>query len=323
MIDAAAHFDVSVDACLFFTHTGSGKAEATATIYPNISFKQPLRTFGLFGGDLVSDIDAYRQLRDIDGIEYRKWRSGVKHDAARVMEFTREGKSIVNGFKETCDLEPDCLYPLLKSSDLANGRLTPSKFVLLTQQRVADDTQHLRTSAPRTWSYLLQHAEKLDGRRSSIYTKRARFSIFGIGVYTFAPWKVAISGLYKNIAFQALGPHEGKPIVVDDTCYFIPCESEKEAVFFTDLLNSDVAQRFISSLVFSDAKRPITIDVLKRIDLKKLAEHLGKEEQAVHYLSYPALESSHQRLLVFEKGEGYRTTQSTRRGECAAPYPHR
>lgn len=313
MIDAAAHFDVSVGACLFFTHTGSDKAEATATIYPNISFKRPIRTLGLFGGDLVSDIDVYRQLREIDGIEYRKWRSGVKHDAARVMEFTREGEAFVNGLKEAYHLESDCLYPLLKSSNLATGRLAPSKFVLLTQQRVSDDTEHLRTLAPRTWSYLLEHADQLDGRRSSIYAKRARFSVFGIGAYTFAPWKVAISGLYKNLAFQAVGLHEGKPIVVDDTCYFIPCESEEEAIFFADLLNSDVAQRFISSLVFSDAKRPITIDVLKRIDLKKLAEHLGKEEKAIHYLSSPALESSHQRLLVFEKGEKYRTKESTRR----------
>ena len=117
--------------------------------------------------------------------------------------------------------------------------------------------------------------------------------------------------MYKNIAFQAVGLHEGKPIVVDDTCYFIPCQSEEEAIFFAELLNSDVAQRFIASLVFSDAKRPITIDVLKRIDLSKLAEHLGKEKQAIHYLSSPALESSHQRLLVFEKGEKYRIIKST------------
>ena len=316
LIDAAAHFDVSVDACLFFTHTGSETAEATATVYPNISFRQPLRTFGLFGGDLVSDIHAYRDLRGIDGIEYRKWRSGVKHDAAKVMELTRERDAFVNGFKETCRIESDCVYPLLKSSDLANGRLTPSRYVLLTQQRVTDDTNHLETQVPLTWKYLVDHAEQLDGRRSSIYAKRSRFSVFGIGAYTFAPWKVAIAGLYKNVLFQAIGLHSGKPIVVDDTCYFIPCDSEAEAVFFADLLNSDVAQRFITSLVFSDAKRPITIDVLRRIDLKKLAEHLGKEQEAIHCLSSPALESSHQRLLVFGKAEEYRTAESTWRGKA-------
>jgi hypothetical protein len=305
IIDAGGHFGVSVDACLFRAHTGNGKVEATATVYPHISFKQPLRTLGLFAGDLVSDTDAYQQLRKIDGIEYRKWRSGVKHDAARVMEFTRQDEFYVNGLKEACHLESDCVYPLLKSSDLANGRLTPSRFVLLTQQRVKDDTEHLRESAPTTWDYLVDHAEYLDERRSSIYSKRPRFSVFGIGEYTFAPWKVAISGLYKNLRFQVIGFYEDKPIVVDDTCYFIPCESEEEAVFFADLFNSEIAQRFISSLVFTDAKRPVTIDVLKRVDLKKLAEHFGKEELAACYLSSQVFESSHQRLLVFEKVDEY------------------
>jgi len=306
LIDANAHFGVSVDACLFYTHTGIDEAEATATIYPGLSFGRPLQTFGLFGGELVSDIDAYRALRELDGLEYRRWRSGVKHDAAKVMEFRREGAIFVNGVGEEHDLETDFLYQLLKSSDLANGRLRPSRYVLLTQHRISDDTALIQESAPKTWRYLIDHAEQLDARGSSIYANRPRFAVFGIGDYTFAPWKVAISGLYKSLRFQSVGMAEDKPIVVDDTCYFIPCESKAEATFFSDLLNSDTAQRFISSLVFSDAKRPITIDVLKRVDLKKISERVGEEAKAIKYLSSPALESCHQRLLVFEKEEKYR-----------------
>lgn len=299
LIDANAEFGVSVDACLFYTHTGKEETEPTATVYPALSFDKPVQTFGLFGGELVSDVDTYRELRDLEGLEYRKWRSGVKHDAAKIMEFRRDGLAFVNGLGEKYELEPDHLYPLLKSSDLANGRLRPTRYVLLTQRRVTADTDGLRESAPKTWQYLLDHGEQLDKRRSSIYAKRARFSVFGIGDYTFAPAKVAISGLYKGLRFQGLGISGGKPIVVDDTCYFIPCESEGEARFFCDLLNSEMAQRFISSLVFTDAKRPVTIDVLKRIDLKKLAEHVGEETQAIAYLASPGVESNHQRLLVF------------------------
>jgi hypothetical protein len=310
-VDAAEHFGVSVDACLLYTHTGKGKAEATCTLYSSLSFEHPLRTFGLLGGDLVSDIDAYRESQDIDGIEYRKWRSGVKHDAAKIMEFTRDGHSLVNGLKEICRIEEDHLYPLLKSSDLANGRLVSAKLVLLTQRHMTDNTEHLRTSAPLTWDYLLRHAEHLDSRRSSVYANRPRFSVFGVGPYTFAPWKVAISGLYKNLNFQAVDPHDSKPVVVDDTCYFFPCNSQQEAIFFAGLLNSESARRFITSLVFMDAKRPVTIDVLKRIDLKRLAERLGMDKTADHYLASPAFGSSLQRQLVFEKGIPYRATEST------------
>jgi hypothetical protein len=312
-IDAAAEFGVSVDACLLYTHTGVGSAESTATVYGGLSFAEPLHTFGLFAGELVSDIDAYQALRELDGIEYRKWRSGVKHDAARIMEFTRENGFLVNGFGEKCDLEEDCIHPLLKSSDLANDRLRPTRYVLLTQRRVGDDTEGIRSTAPKTWQYLLDHAEQLDGRGSSIYAKRARFAVFGVGDYTFAPAKVAISGLYKNLRFQALGHAGGRPVVVDDTCYFIPCASKAEAVFFAGLLNSDKAQKFISALVFTDAKRPVTIDVLKRIDLKKLAEQANRENEAVDYLASPAIESSHQRLLVFEGRGEYRARRTASR----------
>jgi hypothetical protein len=311
LIDAAAEFGVSVDACLLYTHTGIGGTESTATVYRTLSFDEPLQTFGLFAGELVSDIDAYRALRDLDGMEYRKWRSGVKHDAAKVMEFTRDNGFFVNGQGERCELEDDYIFPLLKSSDLANGRLRPTRFVLLTQRRVADKTDEIQSTAPKTWRYLLDHAGQLDKRGSSIYANRARFSVFGVGDYSFSAAKVAISGLYKNLHFQAVGSAGGKPIMVDDTCYFIPCDSMSESEFFADLLNSETAQRFISALVFTDAKRPVTIDVLKRIDLKKLAEHARQETTAVDYLSSPSLESSHQRLLVFEARQEYRTKKST------------
>ncbi len=303
LIDAAAEFGVSVDACLLYTHTGIAESESTATVYGSLSFDQPLKTFGLSAGELVSDVETYRELRDLDGLEYRKWRSGVKHDAAQVMEFTRDNGHFVNGLGERYELEDDHLFPLLKSSDLANGRLRPTRFVLLTQRRVGDSTETIARAAPKTWRYLLDHADQLDSRGSSVYTKRARFSIFGVGEYSFSPAKVAISGFYKNLQFQALGGTGGKPIVVDDTCYFIPCASKQEAEFFADLLNSETARRFISALVFTDAKRPVTNEILKRIDLKKLAERVGHKKEAIEYLSFPALETSQQRLLFVEECE--------------------
>src|SRR5207245_90046 len=123
------------------------------------------------------------------------------------------------------------LYPMLKSSDLANGEIDPSRLVLVTQKHPSDDTATIREKAPATWKYLHAHGRQLDARQSIIYKKRARFSVFGVGAYTFAPWKVAISGLYKTLKFRVLGSVRGKPIVVDDTCYFVPCHTRQEAEF--------------------------------------------------------------------------------------------
>ena len=124
----------------------------------------------------------------------------------------------------------------------------------------------------------------LDNRKSIIYKNRPRFSVFGIGEYSFTSWKVAISGFYKNIHFSSIGQHDSKPIMVDDTCYFIPCSSENEATFITEQLNSETCLKFIKSLIFFDAKRPVNIDILSRIDLKKLSEINGKLNEALKYL---------------------------------------
>ncbi len=312
LIDAAKNFGVSVDACLLVVHTGVPDLLSTAGVYADLSFDNKLTTFGLVGRDLVADVDEYHRLRDLDGIAYYTWRSGVKHDAASVMEFSKTGDVLVNGFDEHIKLEPTYLYPLLKSSDLANDRLIPQRFVLVTQRKPGDDTTSIARTAPKTWAYLLRHADVLDRRQSIIYQKRPRFSVFGVGDYTFSPWKVAISGLYKNCRFVVVGRHKNKPVVLDDTCYSIPCGSEEEATFVNLLLNSYITKRFLHSLVFFDAKRPVTIDVLNRIDLKRVAERLGLEREARTYFRDAAMFESQQGLLVFEKSEQYLTSRSRR-----------
>jgi len=311
LIDANEHFGVSVSAGLLIVHMGKVSPSQTAVVFADLSVSRKCSRFGLVGRELVSDIDAYREVAEIDGIEYYKWRSGVKHDAAKVMEFRRSDDGYVNGLGEQWLLEDEYLYPLLKSSDLANGRLDPKRYVLLTQRRVNDDTSEIRRRAPNTWKYLIQHAQYLDRRKSTIYAQRPRFAVFGVGEYTFSPWKVAVSGLYKDIHFFFVGSAEDKPIVVDDTCYFVPCHTRDEAVFVEELLNSDPAGKFIRSLVFFDAKRPVNAGVLRRIDLKKLAECLLRVDEAQEFLPGAAFEEQGQQLMVFEKKETYRSTHAT------------
>jgi hypothetical protein len=283
LIDAAKHFGVAVSACLLVIRTGAPEPNLTAGVYRDLSFDHRLATLGIKGTELVADLDEYEQVKNLDGSSHYRWRSGVKHDAASVMEFVNEGSTFINGMDERADLEPTFLFPLLKSSDIANNRLTPTRSVLITQRKPGDDTGTISSLAPRTWSYLLRHENVFDRRRSAVYRKRPRFSMFGVGDYTFSPWKVAVSGLYRNCRFKVIGVHENKPVVVDDTCYFIRCASEEEASFACHLLNSRPAIQFFNALTFRDAKRPITVEVLGRLDLRRLAERLGLGKEARKY----------------------------------------
>lgn len=299
-IDTMTHFGAAVEACFLIMHMNTEiNPEDKATLYADLKFEQPLYTFGIRQGELVSDVVAFDRIAHLEGIEYRHWRSGVKHDAARLMELEPVLDGYRNGLGETWALEENYLYPLLKSSDLANDRLTPRRYILLPQRLITDDTAGIEKYAPNTWQYLVAHGNLLDARASSIYKSRPRFSVFGTGEYTFSPWKVAVSGLHTPPKFRVIGSHGGKTIVLDDTCYFIPCQSHEEALFLAYVLNSDLAKSFLQALIFFDAKRPVTIEVLRRIDLFKLALQLGAKDQAQLILAHSPFEKTAQQRLLF------------------------
>lgn len=282
-IDAKTFFGVSVDACLFVTHIGKGAPTAEATVYRGLNFIERQTRFGLDDGELIANLDEYQQVKFLRGTSPYTWRSGIKHDASKVMELTYDGTIFVNGFGEHVEFEPTYIFPLLKSSDLTNKRLTPRKYVLVPQTRMGETTESIRITAPHTWAYLLQYAHILDNRKSSVYQQRPRFSIFGVGDYSFTPWKVAIAGLYNTLEFVVIGNETERPVMLDDTCYFLSCATREEADFLATLLNSEICQRFLQSIIFFDAKRPITKDILQRINLRAIAQYAHLESEAAKY----------------------------------------
>jgi hypothetical protein len=236
-IDAAKHFGVAASAAVY-----------VAASRPSLAC--------LVDGAVVPDPRGFRATQHLSGRCEPQWRSGIKHDCAEVME-------------GQLPVEETVLFPLLKSSDLANGR-PASRKLLVTQRSLSDDPRRLEKLAPRAWAYLKANRRKLDARKSSIYRRRPPFSIFGVGDYSFAPWKVAVSGLYKRLSFALVGPTAGKPTLLDDTCYFLPFERERDARRALEALKSDEARAFFEARIFWDAKRPITKAVLQQLDLQQL-----------------------------------------------------
>lgn len=269
-IETAKYFNASVDSCLLFCDFSGAKQKFTGKIFKSLNDKKSSQIIGFQDGELLASIDSYKKWKHLNGGSNIKWRSGVKHDCSKVMELVKIDGKYKNGLGETVELEEDFIYPLLKSSDVANGNLEPRRFVLVTQKDVRDDTEKISEIAPQTWNYLVSHAEYLDKRGSSIYKKRSRFAVFGIGDYSFAPWKVAISGFYKKLNFNVVGSYENKPIVLDDTCYFLPFETEDQARKVCDMLNSQTGREFFESYIFWDAKRPITVEILQKLNIAKL-----------------------------------------------------
>ena len=263
LIDAKKSFGASVDACLF-TAEHSETPEYACDVFPSIDAESPSHRIGVLDGRLVSDIDKYKASSFADGASPVEWRSGVKHDASQVMEITAEQR-------DALDLESDYVFPLCKCSDLFRNR-RPTRHMVVPQRSFGEHTEHLRLDAPKLWAYLEAHADVLDARGSSIYKNQPRFAVFGIGDYTFAPYKIAISGLHKAVRFVLLGPLEGKPIVVDDASYVLGFDDGHQAAMCFAMLTSQAASDLLDSLVFWDAKRPINKKLLQRIDLLAVAD---------------------------------------------------
>jgi len=283
-IDAKTHFNASVDACLFCIQMGGPRKAYECADYGSLDAESPQATLGFRNKTLVADIRLYERRQHLYGTGLTGWRSGIKHDCSKIFELEPHGSQWKNGFDQLVELEDDVVFPLLKSSDLAAGR-EPRKWVLVPQKSISDTPDTLETTAPKAWSYLLEHSTLLDNRGSSIYKNRPPFSIFGVGPYSFAPWKVGISGLYKKLAFVPIGQLDGKSVQLDDTCYQFACHSREECEALTHLLHSDIAGEFFRANIFWDAKRPITAKLLNQLDLSLLAEELGVEGPAIQDLS--------------------------------------
>ena len=81
-----------------------------------------------------------------------------------------------------------------------------------------------------------------------------------------------MSGLHKTPRFVCVAPFQNKPVFFDDACYFLSFQNQEEAEVVTDILNSEPCLRFISSLLFDDSKRPITVELLQRLNLRAIAQ---------------------------------------------------
>ena len=305
-IDAKAYFGASVEACLFVLTTDTGNADCE--VYESLDSTKPSHVIGERDGFIVSDVNHYEKWRHLRGQDSRYiWRSGVKHDCSKVMELEPHGDGYKNGLGEIVKCEDDYIYPLLKSSDVGNGRTSSyRKVVLITQKTVGEDTSQIKESAPNTWKYLIEHREYLDNRRSSIYKNKPDFSIFGIGAYSFKKWKIAISGLYKKLKFNLVGVLDGKTVAFDDTVNFLSFDSEEEARFVYHLVTSSPALEFLESMIFWDEKRPITTEILRRLSFKEVARELGEIEQYLRWVETELSNNAGQlELAIAEKKINY------------------
>ena len=143
-------------------------------------------------------------------------------------------------------IEPDLVYPLLRWADVGRWSARPSGYVLLAQDpaaRAGVDEGHMRRAYPRTLAYLLQFQQMLTERAAyRRYQRRQPFySMYNVGPYTLAAAKVVWRRMDRELRAAVVetidDPHLGRrPVVPQETCVLVACESGDEAHYLCALL---------------------------------------------------------------------------------------
>ncbi len=266
-------FHVSAHGSLFIANFGESTDHVCKKQpFPENTKKTQSTIFGWVNEKFVSNIENYKKYEWLEGNSPKIWRQGVKHDLSKIMVLHYDqNRILLNGNDEKVDMETQFLYPFLKSSDLQVKIAQKSRYeLIITQHKLGADTKLLEETAPKLWDYLNQNLDKFNARKSKIYKNKPLFSIFGIGDYTFKSYKIGVSGFYKKLNFCLIKPQDDKPVILDDTSYFLFFDKMMDAFFTWVFLNFPDVKEFLSSLVFINAKRPYTKEILMRLNYGNL-----------------------------------------------------
>jgi len=216
---------------------------------------------------ITADSEALDVLRKILGPSSYTAYAGVYSGGAngvywlRIIESLPEGSLLVENIpsagKRTVKatralLEPDLIYPLLRSGEVNRWRARGAIAVLMVQDpdsRRGIDEDVFKKKYPKTYKYLKSFEEILrtraawrrffTTRKGETYVERAPFySMFAVGKYTFAPYKVVWPRMASSLEAVVVGPIGSTPVFPQETLTFIPLDDPVEAHYICALLNS-------------------------------------------------------------------------------------
>jgi hypothetical protein len=192
----------------------------------------------------------------------------------KIRNLASQGKRKVEAVEAV--VEPDLLYPLLRWGDVARYRANPSAHLLLVQDpqtRRGIDEPTLAGRYPLTYQYLKRFEPLLVSRAAyRRYQNGGPFyAMYDVGPYTLSAAKVVWRRMDRqtNAAVVEVldGPRLGpRPVIPQETCVLVACDSAVEAYYLCGLLNSSL----VNFLVIAHSVRggkgfgsPAMLDVLR------------------------------------------------------------
>jgi hypothetical protein len=195
-------------------------------------------------------------------------------DGVKIRNMSRQGKREVEAVETV--VEPELLYPLLRWGDVARYRANPSAHLLLVQDpqtRRGIDEPTLAARYPMTYEYLKRFERLLVSRAAYRRYQHGGpfYAMYDVGPYTLSAAKVVWrrmdrqtnAAVVEMLDDPRLGP---RPVIPQETCVLVACDSAVEAYYLCGLLNSSL----VNFLVIAHSVRggkgfgsPAMLDVLR------------------------------------------------------------
>lgn len=141
-------------------------------------------------------------------------------------------------------IEKELLYPLVRSRGLKRWQAEPSAYIIMVQdpeKRRGIDESIMKQKYPLTYAYLKQFEKVLRTRKAyRRYFKETDpfYSMFDVGHYTFAPWKVMWPRMGSTLPASVVGSINNKRLVAQETITMLPLKNEEEAHFVSSIISS-------------------------------------------------------------------------------------
>lgn len=176
---------------------------------------------------------------------------GATHDQRLlVRNLTAGTKRKVREIEAT--IEADRVFPLLRGREIRRWAASASASIVMVQdpeRRQGVDLSTLIADTPLTYQYLQGFEAELRNRAAfrRYFQRQVQgrpvdtapfYSMFNVGEYTFAPWKVIWHRMVAPIDAAVVGRVEGKPVLPQETHAFVPCETADEAHYLCGIINS-------------------------------------------------------------------------------------
>ena len=200
----------------------------------------------------------------------------VDQSRVRVRNLAQRSKKNVPEIEAV--IESALLYPLARWKSVSKGALNLDETVILVVQdpikRTGLSRKLMEEKYPLALNYLLRFEDLLSNRAAQKrFQSRGEFySMYNVGQYTFSNWKCVWRRMDSRIRAAAVGPRSvaglpRRPVLPQETCVFIPAQSEPEACYLSAVMNSSAVNALACSTSCAGGKSFGSPSLISRIPL--------------------------------------------------------